>query len=100
MIYTTMSMVFESMTKAQENFYSETHFADGFITVTGYPETKVNSLTYLPGIDQAEGRIVKDVRLIDQQKDSNRYLRMVSINLNNPPKIDQLSSRNRASSER
>ncbi|MHB8076370.1 ABC transporter permease [Desulfosporosinus fructosivorans] len=90
MIYTTMSMVFESMTKAQEAFYSETHFADGFISVTGYPEAKVNSLTYLYGIDQAEGRIVKDVRLIDQQKDSNRYLRMVSVNLTNPPKLNQL----------
>ena len=90
MIYTTMSIVFESMTKAQQAFYSETHFADGFINVTGYPENKVNSLTFLPGIEQAEGRIVKDVRLIDQQKDSNRYLRMVSINMTNTPKINQL----------
>lgn len=90
LIYTTMSMVFENMDQAQQTFYSETHFADGFIKVTGYPENKVNSLTTLPGVDQAEGRIVKDVRLIDQQKDSNRYLRMVSVNLSNPSKINQI----------
>ncbi|MHB8126079.1 MAG: ABC transporter permease [Desulfitobacteriaceae bacterium] len=90
MIYTSMSIVMESLDKAQKDFYSETHFADGFISVTEYPENKVNSLTFLPGIDQAEGRIVKDVRLVDQQKDSNRYLRMVSINLINLPKINQI----------
>ena len=90
LIYTTMSIVFENTYKAQQNFYSETHFADGFIKVTGYPENKVNSLTLLSGVDQVEGRIVKDVRLIDQQKDSNRYLRMVTMNLTNPAKLNQL----------
>ena len=90
MIYAAMSIVVENLDKAQQVFYSETHFADGFINVTGYPENKVNSLTYLSGIDQAEGRMVKDVRLIDQQKDSNRYLRMVSINMTTPQKINQL----------
>ncbi|WP_407310212.1 ABC transporter permease [Desulfosporosinus sp. SB140] len=90
MIYTSMSIVVENMDKAQQAFYSETHFADGFISVTGYPENNVNMLTFLPGVDLAEGRIVKDVRLFDQQKDSNRYLRMVSINMTSPPKINQL----------
>ncbi|HZK86179.1 MAG TPA: ABC transporter permease, partial [Desulfosporosinus sp.] len=81
MVFTSMSVVVESLDRAQKEFYSETHFGDGFISVTGYPENKVNSLTFLPGIDQAEGRIVKDVRLLDQKQDSNRYLRMVSINM-------------------
>ncbi|EGW39390.1 FtsX-like permease family protein [Desulfosporosinus sp. OT] len=90
MIYTSMSIVVENMDKAQQAFYSETHFADGFINVTGYPENKVNSLMFIPGVDQAEGRIVKDVRLLDQQKDSNRYLRMVSVNMTNTPKINQI----------
>lgn len=90
MVFTSMSVVVESMDRAQKEFYSETHFGDGFISVTGYPENKVNSLTFLPGIDQAEGRIVKDVRLLDQKQDSNRYLRMVSINMTDTPKINQL----------
>ncbi|MDP4127412.1 MAG: FtsX-like permease family protein [Bacillota bacterium] len=90
MIYTSMSVVVENMDKAQKDFYSETHFADGFISVTGYPENKVNALTFIPGVDQAEGRIVKDVRIVDQQKDSNRYLRMVSTSMTNSPKINEL----------
>ena len=90
MTYASMSMVVENMDKSQQDFYSETHFADGFVSVMAYPETKVNSLLLLPGIEQAEGRIVKDVRLIDQQKDSNRYLRMVSINMTNTPRINKL----------
>lgn len=89
-VFTSMSVVVQSLDRAQKEFYSETHFGDGFISVKGYPENKVNSLTFIPGIDQAEGRIVKDVRLLDQQKDSNRYLRMVSINMTNPQKINQL----------
>ena len=90
LIYTSMSIAVESMEKAQQDFYTETNFADGFITVTGYPENQVNSLSILPGIDQATGRIVKEVRLIDQRKDSNRYLKMVTLNEGNVPKINEI----------
>lgn len=90
LIYTSMSIAVESMEKAQQDFYTETNLADGFITVTGYPENQVNSLSILPGIDQATGRIVKEVRLIDQKKDSNRYLKMVTLNEGNVPKINEV----------
>lgn len=90
LLYTSMSIAVESMDKAQQDFYTQTNFADGFITVTGYPENKINSLSLLPGIDQASGRIVKEVRLIDQQKDSNRYLKMVTLNEGNSPRINQV----------
>lgn len=90
LLYTSMSIAVESMEKAQQEFYSETNFADGFIGVTGYPENKVNSLSLISGIDQAAGRIVKEVRLIDQLKDSNRYLRMVTLNEGNAPKINEI----------
>jgi len=89
-LYTSMSVAVESMDQAQQDFYSETNFADGFITVTGYPENKVNSLTLLPGIDQAVGRVVKEVRVIEQRKDSNRYLKMVTLNPSNTPPINQV----------
>ena len=89
-IYTAMSIAVESMDRAQKEFYTETNFADGFISVTGYPENKVNTLSLIPGIDQAAGRIVKDVRVMDQQKDSNRYLRMVTLNRPNTPQINRI----------
>lgn len=90
LLYTSMSIAVESMDKAQREFYSETNFADGFITLTGYPENKLNSLTLLPGIDQVAGRIVKEVRVIDQEKDSNRYLKMVTLNEKNTPQINRI----------
>ncbi|AET69978.1 ABC-type transport system, involved in lipoprotein release, permease component [Desulfosporosinus orientis DSM 765] len=91
LIYTSMSIAVESMDKAQQDFYSETNFADGFISVNGYPETMVRSLTGIPGIDEALGRIVKEVRLIDQKKDSNRYLKLVTLSNSDAPKINQIS---------
>lgn len=90
LLYTSMSIAVESMDKAQREFYTETNFADGFITLTGYPENKLNSLTLLPGIDQVAGRIVKEVRVIDQEKDSNRYLKMVTLNEKNIPQINRI----------
>jgi putative ABC transport system permease protein len=88
--YTAMSIVMENLERAQGNFYQETHFADGFIKLTGYPENKVEALANLPGIDAVEGRIVKDVRLFEEQSDANRSLRMVSINRSNPPDLNQI----------
>jgi ABC-type transport system, involved in lipoprotein release, permease component len=90
LIYTTMSVMMESLEKAQINFYNETNFADGFIKLTGCPESKLDSLALVPGIKQIEGRIVKDVRLLDQKQDSNRYLRMVSLDMNPLPGINKL----------
>lgn len=90
LIYTSMSIAVESMDKTLQKYYSDTNFADGFISVTGYPENKVNSLSFIPGIDQVAGRIIKEVRIIDQQKDSNRYLKMLTLNLPNTPQINQI----------
>ncbi len=90
LIYTAMSIAVESMDKALENFYTETNFADGFMSVTGYPDSKVNTLSLIPGIDQAAGRIVKEVRIIDQQKDSNRSLKMLTLNRPNTSQINQI----------
>lgn len=91
MVYTSLSILLENLEGAQTNFYSESHFADGFIKLTGCPENKVKSLSALSGVEQIEGRIVKDARILDEQKDSNRYLRMVSLDLANTPKINRLN---------
>ncbi len=88
--YTSMSIVLENLQRAQQDFYAQTHFADGFIKLTGYPENKVQALRGLPGITTIEGRIVKDVRIFEEKSDSNRSLRMVSLNRANPPELNQI----------
>lgn len=91
MVYTSFSIVLENLDRAQKDFYQASRFADGFISLTGYPENKVQSLTDIPGIEQVEGRIVKDVRILDKNTDSNSYLRMVSLDLAGTPKLDLLN---------
>ena len=48
LLYTAMSIAVESMDKTLQEYYTETNFADGFISVQGYPENKVNSLSFIP----------------------------------------------------
>lgn len=88
--YTAMSIVVENLERAQGNFYEQTHFADGFIKLTGYPENKVKSLGSVPGVDTIEGRILKDVRIFEEQTDANRSLRMISIDRSSPPELNQV----------
>ncbi|AGA70743.1 ABC-type transport system, involved in lipoprotein release, permease component [Desulfitobacterium dichloroeliminans LMG P-21439] len=87
--YTSMSIAVENLERAQNHFYAETHFADGFIKVNGYPEGKVTNLANLEGIDRVEGRIVKDARLFSEETEGNRYLRLVSMNFTNGPDLNQ-----------
>lgn len=88
--YTSMSIVVENLERAQSHFYAETQFSDGFVKLNGYPESKVANLANLAGIDKVEGRIVKDARLLDEETESNRYLRLVSMNFTNRPDLNQV----------
>ncbi|WP_019851446.1 ABC transporter permease [Desulfitobacterium sp. PCE1] len=88
--YTSMSIVLENLERAQSKFYETTHFADGFIKVTGYPESQVKKLAQFGGIDHGEGRIVKDARLFEEKSDSNRSLRLVSMSFETPPELNQI----------
>ncbi|EHL04959.1 efflux ABC transporter, permease protein [Desulfitobacterium hafniense DP7] len=88
--YTSMSIVLENLERAQSKFYADTHFADGFIKVTGYPESQVKKLAQLEGLADAEGRIVRDARLFEEQSDSNRSLRLVSMGFETPPELNQI----------
>lgn len=88
--FTAMSIVVENLERAQQDFYKNTHFADGFIQLTGYPENKVQALANLPGIEEIEGRILKDVNLFDKDSSSNRSLRLVSLNSASTSSLNQL----------
>lgn len=90
MAFTSMSVILENLEHTQQSFYEQTHFADGFIRLTGYPENKVNTLANLPGITQVEGRIVKDVNVYEDTGESNRSLRLVSMNASDPAGLNRL----------
>jgi putative ABC transport system permease protein len=79
MIYVSMSVIFESLTDAKDNFYSECRFADGFVNIRGLSQTQVDRLASEEGIARLEGRMVKDARVFFSDRDDNVYLRLVSI---------------------
>lgn len=88
--FTSMSIVVENLERAQQDFYENTHFADGFIQLTGYPENKVQSLANLPGIAKIEGRVIKDVHLFEENSASKSSLRLVSLNPPSNSTLNQL----------
>ncbi len=79
MLYVSMSVVFEGLNDAKNNFYSDYRFADGFARVRGISQTQAERLASVEGVDSLEGRMVKDVRVYAPEREENVYLRLVSI---------------------
>lgn len=87
--FTCFSLLSDNLTKAQEDFYFDYNFADGFIDIHSISYQKVKEIEKLPGIDKASGRIVKDVRLISPKGD-DVYLRLVSIDTEDQEPINKV----------
>lgn len=79
MVYTSISIVFDSLITARENFYRDYRFANGFIRVRGMPQSQVDRLREAEGVDEVDGRLVKDVRVLSEDREENVFLRLVSI---------------------
>ncbi|NLK53027.1 MAG: ABC transporter permease, partial [Syntrophomonadaceae bacterium] len=88
MLFTSMSVVFEGLNEARNNFYAEYRFADGFVRVRGISQTQVDRLSSVEGVAQLEGRLVKDARVYFPDREENVYLRLVSIR---PEQTDRLN---------
>jgi putative ABC transport system permease protein len=81
MYFTSYSLVRDSLTRAQQDFYQEQNFADGFIEVEAMPYDQVKKLRDIEGIQDIQGRIVKDLRVMVPGWDNNVTLRCVSLDL-------------------
>ncbi|NLW07153.1 MAG: FtsX-like permease family protein [Clostridia bacterium] len=80
MLYVSMSVIFEGLTEARDNFYNDYRFADGFASLRrGLSQTQVERLAAVEGVARLEGRMVKDVRVFSPEREDNVYLRLVSI---------------------
>jgi len=78
--YAAISISKDNLFIAQEQFYKHYNFADGFATVRTMPYAQLKKLQNIEGVDQLQGRLVKDVRVIMPERDENIYLRLISIN--------------------
>ncbi len=77
--FTSYSLVRDSLTRAQQDFYQQQNFADGFIEVQAMPYDQVEKLRDIEGIQDIQGRIVKDLRVMFPGRDDNVTLRCVSL---------------------
>lgn len=79
MVFTSFSMVMDNLRLSQQSFYKNQNFADGFIEVQAMPPSEIEKLQDIQGINDVQGRLVKDVKVLFPNRDENVYLRLVSV---------------------
>lgn len=91
MLFTSLSLVSDTLKSSMERFYKDQNFADGFMQVRALPFSEIEVLREIEGIADIQGRIVKDVRVLTPNQEDNVYLRLVSLDLERDPLINGAS---------
>lgn len=78
-IYTAMSMTSVNMSNTVDTYYKENHFADLFLKTSPVPVQEADKLKKIPGIADADGRIVMDVPFLTDNKNERVNLRLITI---------------------
>lgn len=81
MMYTSFSMVMDTLVVSKENFYSESNFPDGFVSVISMPQGKIDDIRKIEGIDRAYGRLIEDIRIEEgfgSPSNETKYIRLIS----------------------
>jgi len=88
MMFTSFSIVMDNLLASQENFYYYEKFADGFAEMQSMPYSEVDKLRSLEGINEIQGRLIKEVRVIFPGREDNVYLRLISVDPENNAPIN------------
>lgn len=75
-MYVSFTLVLLNLQDSKETFYREQNFADAFVVLEGMPQSKVEELSDIEGIEDIQGRIVKDVRVLSLGEST--YVRFIS----------------------
>jgi len=78
MTYNVFSIAYNNIDASVSRFYDVHHFGEGFVEVMSMPTSALSSLEKIPEIDRIGGRLVKDVKLINEDREAVGYLRLVS----------------------
>lgn len=89
MIYASMNIVMVNLIQAKDQFYSDYQMADVFVEVQSIPNTQIENLTRLDGVEKAQGVIKEDFR-VDLDLDENVYLRLNSYDLDESDRINDV----------
>lgn len=88
LVFTAFSTLTANLQSAQISFYKKQNFADGFAQIEALPRADVEKLMDIQGIKQIQGRIVRDVMVSKPYAEENVYLRLVSVDPQNPNPIN------------
>ncbi|MFZ5597034.1 MAG: ABC transporter permease [Bacillota bacterium] len=87
--YICMSTTYYNLEVCKKIFYQECNFADYYFQVIRAPEQVVAQIERVPGVTMVNGRIVKDVSLIKQDRQKAK-VRIVSYQFPEEKKINRL----------
>lgn len=89
-VYVTMSSVSETLQGTLDTYYKDYGFADGFASVRRAPESVSERLRTIPGVNQAETRVVASVNLEIPGFDDPVTGQIVSIPEARQPQLNRL----------
>ena len=89
-VFTSFSILRDNLYLSKEQFYREQNFAHGFVELESMPRGNVEKLSRLEGIEDLCGRIVKEVRVYDPQREESVYLKLVSLDLEKPRRVNDV----------
>lgn len=88
-IYVSLSMVADNLNNSILHFYEITDFGDIFVEVSRIPNSAIDDLTSIEGVQVAQGRISGDVPLRVEDDNEKVNVRIVSLP-NQEPRINGL----------
>lgn len=76
MVYISMSSTYYNLMRAQEDYYSDSNFADYYFHLVRAPEQIVKELEAIPGVNRVNGRISIDLSILkeDNQRATARLV--------------------------
>jgi putative ABC transport system permease protein len=77
--YVTMRGAYESIARAQQDYYSRYHFADVFAQLKRAPNSVADEISHIPGVGVVETRVVVEVNLDVPGLDEPAVGRLVSV---------------------
>jgi putative ABC transport system permease protein len=89
-VFTAFSIVSTNLDFSKDTFYQEQNFAEGFAELVSMPEANMERLAQIEGVREISGRIVKEVQVHDPERDENIYLKLVSIDLTDPQRVNDV----------
>ncbi len=90
MIFMGFSIANDNLSLAKNTLYREQNFAHGFAEVESMLKRDVAGLADIEGVEQVTGRFSREVRVYDPEADESIYLRLISQNLADPGRLNNV----------